>query len=53
MTMEKLNKHTKYLLKSIDKDIRTYKNADGPFSPKEAMTYLDLIFTTDKAHDAL
>ena len=51
MTMEKLNKHTKYLLKSIDKDIHAYKSADGPFSLAEAITYLDLISTADKAFD--
>ena len=36
-----LNQRTKRLLQSIDKDIRAGKNAYGPFSPKEAMEYLD------------
>ena len=36
-----LNQCTKRLLESIDKDIRAGKNADGPFSPQEAIEYLD------------
>lgn len=36
-----LNQRTKRLLQSIDKDIRAGKNADGPFSPQEAIEYLD------------
>ena len=36
-----LNQRTKQLLQSIDKDIRAGKNTDGPFSPKEAIEYLD------------
>ena len=36
-----LNQWTKRLLQSIDRDIRAKKNADGPFSPEEAVTYLD------------
>mgnify|MGYP001616559530 CR=1 FL=1 len=35
-----LNRRTQRLLRSIDRDIRTGKNADGPFSPKEAVAYL-------------
>ena len=52
MTMEKLNKHTKHLLESIDKDIRIDKNADGPFSSAKAIKYLDLVSTADKAFDS-
>lgn len=36
-----LNQCTKRLLQSIDKDIRAGKNADGPFSPQEAIEYLN------------
>ena len=36
-----LNQRTRWLLGSIDKDIRAGKNADGPFSPEEAIEYLD------------
>lgn len=36
-----LNQRTKKLLARIDRDIRKGKNADGPFSPAEAMRYLD------------
>ena len=36
-----LNQRTRQLLKNIEKDIRLGKNADGPFSPKEAVAYLD------------
>ncbi|MEK7541592.1 MAG: hypothetical protein AAB533_01960 [Patescibacteria group bacterium] len=35
-----LNRRTKRLLQSIDRDIRAGKNADGPFSPEEAVAYL-------------
>ena len=35
-----LNHRTQSLLESIDRDIRAGKNADGPFSPEEAVTYL-------------
>ena len=38
-----LNQRTKSLLENIDKDIRAGKNADGPFSPQEAVAYLDLL----------
>lgn len=36
-----LNQRTKKLLEGIDRDIRAGKNAKGPFSPAEAMRYLD------------
>ncbi len=36
-----LNQRTKRLLQSIDRDIRAGKNADGPFSAKDAIEYLD------------
>ena len=35
-----LNRRTQRLLQSIDRDIKAGKNADGPFSPKEAVAYL-------------
>ena len=35
-----LNRRTQRLLQSIDRDIRAGKNADGPFSPEEAVAYL-------------
>ena len=36
-----LNHRTQSLLESIDRDIRAGKNADGPFSAREATEYLD------------
>ena len=35
-----LNRRTQRLLRSIDRDIHAGKNADGPFSPQEAVEYL-------------
>lgn len=35
-----LNRRTQRLLQSIDRDIKAGKNADGPFSPAEAIAYL-------------
>ena len=35
-----LNRRTQRLLQGIDRDIKAGKNADGPFSPKEAAAYL-------------
>ncbi|MEK7099409.1 MAG: type II toxin-antitoxin system RelB/DinJ family antitoxin [Patescibacteria group bacterium] len=36
-----LNRRTQRLLQGIDRDIKAGKNADGPFSPKEAAVYLE------------
>lgn len=36
-----LNQRTRRLLETIDRDIRNKKNADGPFSPEEAIEHLD------------
>ena len=36
-----LNQRTKKLLEQINRDMRKGKNADGPFSLKEALAYLD------------
>lgn len=49
LAMGKLNRRTKHLLKSIDKDIHAKRNADGPFSPEEAIRYLDSIALVNKS----
>lgn len=36
-----VNKRTKKLLEAIESDIRAGKNADGPFTYKQALAYLD------------
>lgn len=36
-----VNKRTKKLLEAIERDIRAGKNADGPFTYKQAAAYLD------------
>ncbi len=38
-----LNKRTQRLLEKIDRDIVAEKNFDGPFSPDEAVAFLDSV----------
>ncbi len=33
----------------VDRDIRAGKNADGPFTPKEAIRYLSLLRMTEQS----
>ena len=38
-----LNRRTASVLERIGKDLRVGKNSDGPFTPREALGYLDSI----------